>query len=87
MKKGNSNNKNVNMGHFVDQMTLDPKVPVSDFIQFNKLSEALSGSDHEQKMYILQCLEIALSCNKQEQFMSYGEKIAINSLRNLQILV
>jgi hypothetical protein len=32
-------------------------------------------------------IEIALSTNKQEDFLSLGEKIAINSLRKLNILV
>jgi hypothetical protein len=51
------------------------------------LASYLTTATNEQKSLVNSMIEIALSCNKQEEFLSTGERIAINSLRKLNILV
>jgi len=79
--------KNGNLGSFVDQVTPEPKIVQENFIQFDVLATYLKTSTPEQTNLINEMLDIALSCNKQEEFLSTGERIAINSLRKLNILV
>ena len=79
--------KNGNLGSFVDQITPEPKVVLENFIQFDILATFLKTATVEQKSLVNEMLEIALSSNKQEEFLSTGERIAINSLRKLNILV
>lgn len=79
--------KNGNLGSFVDAVTPEPKIVQDNFIQLDKLAEFLKKATPEQKEWIQQMVDIALSITKQEQFLSLGEKIAINSLRKMNILV
>ena len=52
-----------------------------------KLAEFTKKATDDQKSWIQQMVEIVLSANKQEEFLSFGEKVALNSLRKLNILV
>ncbi len=79
--------KNGNLGSFVDQVTPEPTLVLENFIQFDVLASYLTTATNEQKLLVNSMIEIALSCNKQEEFLSTGERIAINSLRKLNILV
>ena len=79
--------KNGNLGSFVDQVTPEPKIVQENFIQFDILATFLKTATNEQKALVQEMLDIALSSNKQEEFLSTGERIAINSLRKLNILV
>jgi hypothetical protein len=78
--------RNGNLGTFVDAVTSDPKIITENFINFEKLAEILKKAPAEQKELVNQMIEIALSSVKQEQFLSFGEQIAINSLRKQGIL-
>ena len=53
----------------------------------DKLNEVTKKATPESKQWISQMVDIALSITKQEQFLSMGEIIAINSLRKQGILV
>lgn len=79
--------KNGNLGSFVDQVTPEPKIVQENFIQFDVLASYLKTATNDQSKLINEMLDIALSCTKQEDFLSTGERIAINSLRKLNILV
>jgi len=79
--------KNGNLGSFVDQVTPEPKIVLNNFIQFDVLATFLKTATNDQKTLVNEMLDIALSSNKQEEFLSTGERIAINSLRKLNILV
>jgi hypothetical protein len=78
---------NGNLGSFVDQVTPVPKMILENYFNMDVLSEYLKKATAEQKTWVHQMIEITLSTNKQEEFLSLGEKIAINSLRKLNILV
>lgn len=80
-------NKNGNLGSFVDQVTPEPKIILENYLQLDQLDFIMSSSNDTKKKLINEMIEIALSSNKQEEFLSLGEKIAINSLRKLNILV
>ena len=81
--------RNNNLGSFVDVVTPDPKIVLENFLQLDKLGNYLIDKKvtPEQKAWVQQLIDIALSANKQEEFLSLGEKIAINTLRKLNILV
>lgn len=83
----NVKSKNDNLGSFVDQVTPEPKIVLENFIQFEVLNLYLLTATDSQKLLINNMIEMTLSTNKQEEFLSLGEKIAINSLRKLNILV
>lgn len=79
--------KNGNLGSFVDQVTPEPKIILENYLQLDQLAFIMSTANDATKKLINEMIEIALSSNKQEEFLSLGEKIAINSLRKLNILV
>lgn len=79
--------RNGNLGSFVDQVTPEPKIILENFFNMNVLGEYFKKATPEQKAWVQQMIDIALSSTKQEDFLSLGEKIAINSLRKLNILV
>jgi hypothetical protein len=79
--------KNSNLGTFVDAITPEPKIVQEDFLQMDVLGDYLKKASAEQKEWISQMMEITLSINKQEEFLSLGEKVAINTLRKMKILV
>ena len=81
--------RNNNLGSFVDVVTPDPKIVLENFLQLDKLGDYLIDKKvtPEQKAWVQQLIDIALSITKQEQFLSMGEIIAINSLRKQGILV
>jgi hypothetical protein len=79
--------KNGNLGTFVDAVTPVPTEITENYLQVNVLCLTLQGLPTEQQQLINQMVDIAISCNKQEEFMSYGERIVINSLKKLGILV
>ena len=83
----NVKSKNDNLGSFVDQVTPEPKIVLENFIQFEVLNSYLLTAPDSQQLLINNMIEMTLSTNKQEEFLSLGEKIAINSLRKLNILV
>ena len=79
--------RNGNLGSFVDQVTPDPVVVTENYLNIDVLSTFLTTATDDKKTLVNNMIEIALSTNKQEDFLSLGEKIAINSLRKLNILV
>jgi hypothetical protein len=79
--------RNGNLGSFVDQVTPEPVVVTENYLNIDVLSTFLSTATDDKKTLVNNMIEIALSTNKQEDFLSLGEKIAINSLRKLNILV
>jgi hypothetical protein len=79
--------RNGNLGSFVDQVTPDPVVVTENYLNIDVLSTFLLTATEDKKTLVNNMIEIALSTNKQEDFLSLGEKIAINSLRKLNILV
>lgn len=79
--------KNGNLGSFVDQVTPEPKVVLENYLRLDQLSSTMLTADDTTKKLINEMIEIALSSNKQEEFLSMGERIAINSLRKMNILV
>jgi hypothetical protein len=85
--KPKASTRNSNLGSFVDQVTPEPKVILENFLQLDKLSEYLKKASPEQREWIQQMIDIAISCTKQEEFLSVGERIALNTLRKLNILV
>lgn len=80
--------KNNNLGSFVTEVTPVPKVVLEDYIDIQELETAIGKStkNAEIKELINTLVDIAITTNKQEQFLSYGEKLAINSLRKMKIL-
>ena len=78
--------RNGNLGSFVDAVTPDPVIVESNFLRMDVLGEYYSKATQEQIKWVQQMIDIALTINKQEEFMSLGEQIAINSLRKLNIL-
>jgi len=79
--------RNDNLGSFVDQVTPEPVVVTENYLNIDVLSTFLLTATEDKKTLVNNMIEIALSTNKQEDFLSLGEKIAINSLRKLNILV
>jgi hypothetical protein len=79
--------KNTNLGSFVDQVTPEPKMVLENYIQLDVLSKFMLSAKDTDKSLVNNMIEIALSINKQEEFLSLGERIAINSLRKMNILV
>lgn len=79
--------RNGNLGSFVDQVTPEPVVVTENYLNIDVLSTFLTTATDDKKKLVNEMIEIALSTNKQEDFLSLGEKIAINSLRKLNILV
>ncbi len=82
-----SKSKNDNLGSFVDQVTPEPKVVLENYLRLDQLAFTMQSADETTKKLINEMIEIALSSNKQEEFLSMGERIAINSLRKMNILV
>lgn len=78
---------NDNIASFVDTVTPVPVVVNENYLDMIKLAEFLKKATDEQKTWVQQMVDIMLSTNKQEEFLSMGEKIAMNSLRKLNILV
>jgi hypothetical protein len=79
--------KNGNLGSFVDAVTPVPTDISENYLQLNVLVSVLDTLPDEQKVLLNQMVDIAINCNKQEEFMSYGERIVINSLKKQGILV
>ena len=79
--------KNDNLGSFVDAVTPEPKIVMENYLQLDVLGDYLKKSSTEQKEWVQSMIDIALSTNKQEEFLSLGQRIAINSLRKMNILV
>jgi hypothetical protein len=71
----------------VDAVTPEPKIILENYFNFKKLDEALKDASKEEAQWIQQLVDIVISINKQEEFCSFGEQIALNTLRKLQILV
>lgn len=82
-----STSKNTNLVSFVDAVTPEPKIVLENFLRLEVLSTYLKTASTEEKVWIQQMIDIALSTNKQEEFLSLGEKIALNTLRRINILV
>ena len=78
---------NDNIASFVDEVTPIPVVVNENYLDMAKLGDFLKKATDEQKTWVQQMVDIVLSTNKQEEFLSMGEKIAMNSLRKLNILV
>jgi hypothetical protein len=79
---------NTNLELFVDALTPIPGKPITDnFIQVSQLMAWQKSASVTEKELIQSMIDIVLSCNKQPQFFSYGEKIAVNTLKSLKILV
>jgi hypothetical protein len=78
---------NDNMASFVDEVTPVPVIVNENYLDMANLRTFLLKATDEQKAWIQQMVDIVLSTNKQEEFLSLGEKIAMNSLRKLNILV
>ena len=78
--------KNDNLGSFVDVVTPEPKIILEDFLNMEALGEYLKKSNPEQKAWVQQMIDITLSVTKQEEYLSLGEKIAMNTLRKMNIL-
>jgi hypothetical protein len=75
------------LGSFVDAVTPVPTDISENYLQLNVLVSVLDTLPDEQKVLLNQMVDIAINCNKQEEFMSYGERIVINSLKKQGILV
>lgn len=78
--------KNDNLGSFVDAVTPEPKIILEDFFNMDALGEYLKKANPEQKAWVQQMIDITLSVTKQEEYLSLGEKIAMNTLRKMNIL-
>jgi hypothetical protein len=78
---------NDNIASFVDAVTPVPVIVNENYIDMTNLRTFLTKATDEQKTWIQQMVDITLSTNKQEEFLSMGETIAMNSLRKLNILV
>jgi hypothetical protein len=78
--------KNNNIATFVDAVTPEPKLVTENFIDIDKLTTYLKTAKDTEKQLVEHLVDIVLSCNKQEEFLSTGERIAFNTLRKLQIL-
>lgn len=79
--------KNGNLGSFVDVVTPDPVVIDENYICFATLTTIRTGlKNDKEKEYLDQLVEIVLSINKQEQFLTLGERIAVNTLKKMKIL-
>lgn len=79
--------KNDNLGSFVDAVTPEPKIVQEDYLKMDILGDYLKKATPEQKAWVQQMIDITLSVTKQEEYLSMGEKVAINSLRKMNILV
>ena len=86
MAKETEKAANNNLGNFVDEVTPIPKFIQENYISLDTLSTYLTGADVVKTNWINQMVDIVISCNKQEKFLSLGELIAFNTLRKLQIL-
>jgi hypothetical protein len=51
------------------------------------LGAYLKKAGPEEKEWVRQMIDITLSVTKQEEFLSAGEKVAMNTLRKMNILV
>jgi hypothetical protein len=78
--------KNDNLGSFVDVVTPEPRIILENFLNMDSLGEYLKKANTEQKAWVQQMIDITLSVAKQEEFLSLGEKIAMNTLRKMNIL-
>ena len=63
------------------------KIVMENYLQLDVLGDYLKKASTEQKEWVQSMIDIALSTNKQEEFLSLGQRIAINSLRKMNILV
>ena len=86
-KEAKAKSRNINLGSFVDAVTPDPVIVDSNFLRMEVLGDYYTSATPEQIKWVQQMIDIVLSCNKQEEFLSLGEKVAVNSLRKLNILV
>jgi hypothetical protein len=77
---------NTNLGTFVDAVTPIPKNVMENYIDFNELNSFMKSLDPARKELVNTMIDIALSTCKAEQFLSYGEQIAVNSLRKINVL-
>jgi hypothetical protein len=78
--------KNVNLGSFVDQVTPEPVIVQENFLQMDVL-KAYKESRPDQAELVDQMVDVALTINKQPEFITLGEQIALNTLRKLNIFV
>ncbi len=79
--------KNNNLGSFVDAVTPEPKIILENYLQMDALGAYLKKASPEEKEWVRQMIDITLSVTKQEEFLSAGEKVAMNTLRKMNILV
>jgi hypothetical protein len=79
--------KNDNLGSFVDAVTPEPKIILENYLQMDALGAYLKKASPEEKEWVRQMIDITLSVTKQEEFLSAGEKVAMNTLRKMNILV
>jgi hypothetical protein len=79
---------NSNLELFVDAVTPIPGKPITDtFLQLQVYTAWQKSANAVEKELVQSMIDIVLSCNKQPQFFSYGEKVAFNTLKTLKILV
>ena len=86
MAKETKQDKNNNLGSFVDVITPEPKIVTEDFIDFEQLALALDHAPAHSKL-IQKMLDMILDCDRQKKFLSLGEQFAFNSLAKLKIIV
>lgn len=77
--------KNGNLGTFVDAVTPEPKIVTENYLQLHLLVN--KDDSPEAKDWIRQCVDIVLSIREPEGKWSYGEQVAVNTLRKRQILM
>lgn len=78
---------NDNIASFVDGITPTPKIIKEDYLDMDVLATYLKKATPEQMQWVQQMIDTVLAINKQPEFISLGEKYAINSLKKLNILV
>lgn len=78
-------NKNGNLGTFVDAVTPEPKIVTENYLQLHLLGN--KSESPETNEWIRQCIDIVLSIREPEGKWSYGETVAVNTLRKRQILM
>lgn len=80
--------KNTNTNEFLaEPITTPNKVISNNFIDTQKLAEFLKKATPAEKELIDNMISIALSTTREEEFWTFNERLAMNSLKRLFILV
>jgi hypothetical protein len=81
--------KRNDLNNFFDTSALEDSKAGIDLIDTHALFKFLSDekTTDYQKEFVEQLVDTVLSITKQKEFISYGEKIALNTLRRLGILL